>query len=332
MTIRTPRSYEAVATHPVIADRVYAGNWSGLVMSVDGGETWEQPETGPSGHARGLLRVRSFEPGHHVCRRMARASFEATTMVIPGHQASTTESIWSIAVDHSNPNTVYVCTYNGVFKSVDGGVTWNPASEGLTAQYCWGLAIDPHDPSTIYQASGEGVFRSTNGGAEWSPFSGLEEYSVYDLQFSPDGGTLFAATGGGGVGAYTFSGSGCSIDCSAIVPETAFAGSATYFQAEATTIGCSSPPSYEWDFGDGSQPSDEQQSDHIYDEAGTYTWSMTARADGASCAATGDILVWTAPSHWYVPGIAHAPGGGGEPSGARILRRSIPAPIRSHWT
>jgi len=221
------------------------------------------------------------------------------------------ETIWSIAVDHSSSDTIYVCTYHGVFKSVDGGMTWSLSSDGLTAQYCWGLAIDPHDPSTIYQASGGGVFRSTNAGAEWSSFTGLEEFSVYDLQFSPDGGTLFAATRGGGVGAYTFGDSECSIECSAIVPETAFAGSSTYFQAESTAVGCSSPPSYEWDFGDGSASSNGQQLSHTFNTAGSYPWTMTVSADGISCTATGTVLVWATPTAWYVPGAAHAPGAGG---------------------
>ena len=306
----TERVYEAVAAHPVIADRVYAGNWSGLLISTDGGETWEQPETGPRD-----MRVVSFAFDPTDPSTMYAGAWDGIFRSDDTGDTWTSsledETIWSIAVDPSSPSTLYVCTYHGVFKSTDGAATWSPASDGLTAQYCWALAVDPHDPSTIYQGSGAGVFRSTDAAAEWSSFAGLEDYNIYDLQFSPDGGTLYAATRGGGVAAYTFGGAGCSIECSAIVPATTFAGSPTYFQAEATAVGCSSPPSFEWDFGDDNSPSAEQNIEHAYDETGSYAWTMTAEADGASCTATGDIEAWEAPAAWYVPGIAHAPGGGG---------------------
>lgn len=306
----TPSYHEAVATHPVISDLVYAGNWHGLVMSGDGGETWVQPDTGPKDQ-----RVLSFafEPGNPATMYAGAwdGIFRSDDHGETWTSSLVDETIWSIAVDPVSTDTLYVCTYNGVFKSTDGGLTWTPASNGLTAQYCWALAIDADSPSTIYQGSHEGVFRSMNGGADWSPFSGLEAYNIHDLQFSPDGGTLFAATNGGGVGAYSFAGSGCEIECSAIVPETAFAGSDVYFQAAATAVGCSSSPSYEWDFGDGAAPVNGKNISHTYDAAGSFDWSMTARADGVSCTSAGSIEVWAKTTTWYVPGAAHAPGAGG---------------------
>jgi len=306
----TPRQHEAVATHPVVADRVYAGNWTGLVMSDDGGETWEQPETGPKG-----MRVVSFGFDPNRPQTVYAGAWDG---VFRSDDFGTTwtpsledETIWSIAVDPVSSNTVYVCTYNGVFKSTNGGASWNPATTGITALYCWTLAIDPIDRSTLYQGSGAGVFRTTNGGASWAPFPGLEEYNVYGLGFSPDGNTLYAGTAEGGVAAYTFGGSGCTLECSTIVPASSFAASDVYFQAMATPAGCVSPPTYEWDFGDNSPHSTQQNPSHTYASAGTYPWSMTVRSGSTTCTSNGTTEVASQTTTWYVPATAHAAGSGG---------------------
>jgi PKD repeat protein len=299
-----------VAAHPTIPGHVYAGNSHGLVVSDDGGDTWEEPETGPRDQ-----RVLSFafDPIHPATMYAGawKGIFRSDNGGATWASSLDDETIWSIAVDPMTPDNVYVCTYHGVFKSADGGASWVQASTGLTAQYCWTLEVDPDDASTIYQGSDAGVFRSTNGGDSWSPFPGLERFRVYDLAFSPDNRTLFAATFGGGVAAYSFSGSACTLECSTIVPGTAFAGSEAFFQAESTAVGCAGSPTYEWTFGDGSANSTMQNIGHTYQAAGSYQWSMTAIADGVSCSKDGTIEVAPRTDVVVVPGAAHAPGAGG---------------------
>jgi hypothetical protein len=40
-------------------------------------------------------------------------------------------AINTIVIDHSSPDTVYVGTSAGAFKSVDAGATWLPINTGL---------------------------------------------------------------------------------------------------------------------------------------------------------------------------------------------------------
>jgi hypothetical protein len=80
---------------------------------------------------------------------------------------------------------------NGVYKSLDGGVTWNsangtgsysiPASAGGRIR----LAQSANSPATLYAAvsksivtedSALGVFKTTDGGANWSPLSSASDY------------------------------------------------------------------------------------------------------------------------------------------------------------
>jgi len=69
----------------------------------------------------------------------------------------------SIVIDPSDPSTLYAGAFGGIFKSTDGGRTWDVLNDHLPHAL---LAMDPLHPRTIYAASG-GVWMSTDGGATW---------------------------------------------------------------------------------------------------------------------------------------------------------------------
>jgi len=61
-----------------------------------------------------------------------------------------------------------------VYRSADGGSTWQLVNTGLTSQSVTALAIDPVSSSTIYVSAGTneisakgGVFKTTDGGGSW---------------------------------------------------------------------------------------------------------------------------------------------------------------------
>ncbi len=67
-------------------------------------------------------------------------------------------------IDPTMPTTIYAGTYSwGVFKSIDGGASWNKSYNGLTwSMDILTLAIDPTLPTTIYEERLSGVFKSTD--------------------------------------------------------------------------------------------------------------------------------------------------------------------------
>jgi uncharacterized protein (TIGR03437 family) len=83
-----------------------------------------------------------------------------------------------MVVDPTNSATLYEATGDlGVFKSVDGGATWNAANTGITGTNVQALAIDPVHPQTLYAAlyvaypngaSSGVVFKTVNGGSNWT--------------------------------------------------------------------------------------------------------------------------------------------------------------------
>lgn len=93
-----------------------------------------------------------------------------------------------LRVDPSNSQVVYASAYpGGVFKSVDGGVTWIECNFGLPSfavtdpltQGYYSLELDPTTPSTVYLGVfGHGVYKSYDGGAVWLPLYGAMGQNV----------------------------------------------------------------------------------------------------------------------------------------------------------
>jgi hypothetical protein len=85
-----------------------------------------------------------------------------------------------------------------VFRSADGGVTWEPYGTGLQGQAVWDVTTDPSVPGRLYAGSAfAGVFRTLDG-VTWAPYNeGLARFAVYGV--ANVGACVYAATYGNGV-------------------------------------------------------------------------------------------------------------------------------------
>ncbi len=98
-----------------------------------------------------------------------------------------------LAIDPTEPSTIYAGSGVGVFKSTNGGRTWSAMNNGLTvALNVVGMAIDPVAPSTLYIAVSDfssgsrGIYKSTNGGNLWIQRSnGLPSFDPTSLAIDP---------------------------------------------------------------------------------------------------------------------------------------------------
>ena len=123
-----------------------------------------------------------------------------------------TGRITSIVVDPTAPNTIYCgAAQGGVWKSINGGVSWVATSDNEVSLAIGALAMDPSNHLIIYAGTGEGnfsgdsyygngVLKSTNGGASWSvlatsTFAGTRFSRIAVTPGTP--ARVFAATGSG---------------------------------------------------------------------------------------------------------------------------------------
>lgn len=125
--------------------------------------------------------------------------------------------ITSLAIDPQNPTTLYAGNAlpgGGVFKTTDGGASWNAVNFGPPDGGVIALAINPQDPGTIYASTwwnrvfpnNSGMLKSTDGGTNWMAVnSGLTTLSVSTLATDTQSpGTVYAGTSDGSVFAMTF--------------------------------------------------------------------------------------------------------------------------------
>ncbi len=148
----------AIAVHPADADVIYVGGAEGGVWKTeDGGGTW-RPLTD-------LQLVRGLRSG-------ARRG---------------TSAIASLAVDPSNPDTIYAGTGDlipscclagpslGVFRSTDAGGIWRPigvdplqrANEVLSGRTVNRLVVRPGTPTAVFATTDAGFFRYQEDGSDF---------------------------------------------------------------------------------------------------------------------------------------------------------------------
>jgi len=115
-----------------------------------------------------------------------------------------------LLADPQDARRVYAGTlHNGLFRSSDGGASWQSASTGLPPNSSISVLVaDPDNPSTLYAvadptdeaaAAVGSLYKSVDSGATWrATGAGLPSSSVTGLVVSPQvASTLYAATAAG---------------------------------------------------------------------------------------------------------------------------------------
>jgi photosystem II stability/assembly factor-like uncharacterized protein len=84
-----------------------------------------------------------------------------------------------LILDPIHSHVVYVTNRDGVFRSEDGGVTWESRNAGLTNVNIRALAMNALDANVLYVGTnGKGLFRSLDGGLSWEAVPLAVEESV----------------------------------------------------------------------------------------------------------------------------------------------------------
>jgi hypothetical protein len=114
-------------------------------------------------------------------------------------------------VDPTDANLAYVAVSgfrNGdpaahVFRTANGGSTWQDISGNLPDAPVNDLTLDPRDRTRLYAATDVGVFLTTNGGTAWTPpGTGLPLVPISDLEATDTGTATVLTAASYGLGMY----------------------------------------------------------------------------------------------------------------------------------
>jgi hypothetical protein len=160
-----------IVPHPEDAGRMWVGiSAAGVFATEDGGQTWERrnrlANAEACAHHDHPAAPRDGETGHCV-HNMMRAPGEA--------------------------DLLYQQNHHGVWRSQDGGRSWEDITAGLPSTFGFPIRVHPRDPQTIWTLPLNGdsigryppdaaaaVWRSRDGGANWEALrEGLPQTSCY---------------------------------------------------------------------------------------------------------------------------------------------------------
>ncbi len=187
-------------------------------------KTWRQVSAGPAyaeGGKHTLTQVWKIVPHNGVCYAgVAEAGLFRSEdggenwAPVRGLNEHRTRDAWcpgagglcahAILVDPRNPKRIW-CGISGVgvFRSDDGGVSWNAKNNGVPViiedkdysdiGFCvHALAQDPNSPDRIYRQDHRGMFRTRDGGENWERIeNGLDSGFGFPVVRDRASGALF---------------------------------------------------------------------------------------------------------------------------------------------
>ena len=207
--IRLPALLPGGEAHPrvndvlALSDRVWlAATGSGLLRTIDRGDSWHQPSHALSGEVTALTQS-SRETGLVAAASNGRvflSSNQGETWGIAGVLGATTHGLSFLPGDD---RVLFAATRAGLHKSRDYGLTWAPCGSGLPQSDITGLALHP-DGKTLYASdyTWGGIFKSEDSGESWKriPAEGLVTERAWALGLDPSApDRLLAASRAGGL-------------------------------------------------------------------------------------------------------------------------------------
>jgi len=186
---------------PTDHDNIYAGADGIIYKSTDGGMNWSSHTAsgiGISGvsvnpTSPNILYGACMTTGSNFSMGFLKSTDSGETWTCTPLNSYMGQA-YCLAIDPQYANIIYIGGYYSnsgdcvsVYKSTDGGVTFNEISSGFadTCSSVYSVAVHPTNSNIVWAGTrGGGIYRTTNSGGSWNLVSADTFYNIYSLAVS----------------------------------------------------------------------------------------------------------------------------------------------------
>ncbi len=152
-----------ILLHPTNPNRMYVAiSTGGVYRTDDGGRTWK------------------------ACNKGVSAEF------LPDKYPEFGQCVHKVAMHPSQPDRLFLQNHGGLFRTFDGGDSWQDMGNGVPSDFGFPIVAHPHDPDTYYiipldyemrcvPEAKLRVYRTQDAGQTWKPLMrGLPQKGAYE--------------------------------------------------------------------------------------------------------------------------------------------------------
>lgn len=209
---RERRREQARKQHSDAAGNVRADLWRAGIQHIQ-----QMPTAAQALAAQKLAPAPHAVPATGVWSQVGPAALKIDAVKQFMGEGPVAGQVTGIAIDPSGTEdkVVYIATNDGgIWKSTDGGSTWQPKTDTMPSLSMGAIELDPGNSQTVYAGTGNlygnwffkgvGLYKSTDGGDKWEVLNpgeiftppGAEALGIRKIVL-PATGVLLVATNGG---------------------------------------------------------------------------------------------------------------------------------------
>ncbi len=172
----------SIAIHPTDPNVVYVayGNAAGVWRTRNGGQSWVSATDRFRNPGAVSVAISAADQAVYVALGGETSSYNRDGGVLRSRDGGDTftaigprgKAVWQVVPHSGDRDTVYAAARDGVWKTTDGGATWNSVlawTDRTGFDWMPDLKLQPGTPETMLVAQNEvGIRRSEDGGRTWT--------------------------------------------------------------------------------------------------------------------------------------------------------------------
>ncbi|MFH1069713.1 MAG: FlgD immunoglobulin-like domain containing protein [Candidatus Glassbacteria bacterium] len=192
---------KSVVFHDNSSSVIYACAGNGVYYTTNGGTSWLESQGPPYRTLAGIAVSGSVIYAYTLGAGLFTGTLGSDHSIAWDPQQKVTTRVFfaQLLKDPANSPVIYAGGYpGGIFKSEDGGATWQEKNFGMVSfkvddplrQGYYALALCRNEPSILYLGVyRKGIYRSTNGADTWYPVNGqgrvMADKSITSIAVDP---------------------------------------------------------------------------------------------------------------------------------------------------